>query len=153
MAIMLAKENTITFRRVSSRACTHYEIYGQLGDDLILIDTIANPKTPNLISENECLEYNDRKYWEINEVVIAESSSDVTVLVNGVRLNTLQYTFSPKLNVLNIHIDICQNDRITIEYNVDKIQFKHSTDKDYKYRVVPVFNNTFMVGNHNFLNY
>ena len=153
MAIILAKENTITFKRVSSRACTHYEVYGQLGDELVLIDTIINPKTPNLISEEKSLKYNDRKYWEINELVVAESSSDVVVFVNGVRLNTLQYTFSPKLNVLNIHIDMCQNDTITIEYNVDKIQYKHSTDKEYKYRIVPIFDKTFVIGNHNFLNY
>lgn len=155
--IKLATKNTITFKRVNTTSCTHYEIYATYKDDLnnieFLLDTVKNPKIQSPFLKSKILDYNERMIWEIEEEVIAKTSIDVNVYINEIRLNTIQYTFNPKNKILNIHTKANPNDVIKFEYNVDRISYSHNSDIPCDYRIVPIFDNGYRLGEHSLLNY
>lgn len=152
--IQITKQSTITFKRIDTKACTHYQIYAR-GENIpeYLLDTIENPKTPSPYNRIKFLEYNKNKIWEFDEKVMAKTSSDVAVYVNNIRLNTGQYTFSSSLSTLNIHINLKPKDSIKVEYKVDRLEYVHNTNKKHEYRVVPIFRNDYRLGDHSYLKY
>jgi hypothetical protein len=154
-AIQLTTKNTITFKRVDTKHCTSYKIYANYLEDgemkEYLLDEIPNPKTSSPLPKVKYFEYNKRKMWTFNERVLARSTSDVVVYVNEVRLITSQYTFAPAIGILNIHIPLSEGDVIKVEYNVDGLKYVHNTTKRHEYRIVPVFNNEYKLGDHNLL--
>lgn len=153
--IQLISKNIISFNRVKSKHCTKYEIYAiyenESKSNEYLLDTIENPKTPTPHKKAINLEYNSKKKWELNDNIIAKSSSDIIVYINNTRLNTGEYTYSPYLKVLNVHINLNEKCVIKIEYNVDTIEYTHDTSKRHKYRIVPVFK-SYNIGQHSILN-
>lgn len=155
--LQLTTKDTITFKRINTKACTGYEIYARCkeGEDTLefLLDTIDNPITPTPYKRSKSLKYNQRKVWEIEEEMLAKTSSDVAVFVNEVRLNPGQYTFSSALRMLNIHIKLNERDSIRIEYNVDRIKYTHNTNRRHEYRIAPIYKSDYRLGEHNLLNY
>lgn len=155
--LQLTTKDTITFKRIDTKACTGYEIYARCkegeGTLEFLLDTIDNPITPTPFRRSRHLKYNQRKVWEIEEKMLAKTSSDIAVLVNQIRLNPGQYTFSSALGILNIHIKLNENDSIQIEYNVDRIKYIHNTTRKHEYRIVPIYKSDYRLGEHSLLNY
>ncbi|MEG0153366.1 MAG: hypothetical protein RR744_09400 [Cellulosilyticaceae bacterium] len=155
--LQLTTRDTITFKRIDTKACIGYEIYARRreGDEVLefLLDTISNPITPTPFKKTRDLNYNQRKVWEIGEKILAKTSSDVAVFVNQIRLNPGQYTFSSALGLLNIHVNINKKDLIKIEYNVDRIKYIHNTTRKHEYRIVPLYKSDYRLGEHSLLNY
>lgn len=152
--IQISKQNTITFKRVDTKHCTHYEIYAKSnGVEEYLLDKVDNPKTQSPYRRVKYLDYQKSKIWEFDEEVIAKTSSDIVVYVNNVRLNSGQYTFSSSLRTLNIHVNIKHKDSIRVEYNVDRLEYIHNTSTKCEYRVVPIFDSNYTLGDHSYLRY
>lgn len=155
--IKLTTKNTISFKRINTSSCTHYEIYAthKDGEDNIefLLDTIKNPKMQSPFRKSKMLDYNDKMIWEMDEEVIAKTSIDLNVYINNLKLSAIQYTFNPKSRILNIHIKASSSDVIKIEYDVDRISYTHNSDSPCEYRIVPIFENGYRLGEHSLLNY
>lgn len=155
--IQLTTRNVISFRRVDTKSCIGYEIYAIYSDNgeqkEYLLDVIENPKTPSPFRKIKNLQYNEKEVWEFEERIMAKTSNDVTVYVNEIRLNSSQYTFSSALGLLNIHIKLKDSDNIRIEYYVDRIEYIHNATQKHAYRVVPVFDKEYKLGDHSLLNH
>lgn len=155
--IKLTTKNTISFKRVNTSSCTHYEIYatckGSEKNVEFLLDTVENPKMQSPFRKSKVLDYNEAMIWEMNEEIIAKTSIDVNVYINELKLTTIQYTFNPKNRILNIHIKANPNDNIKIEYNVDRLSYVHNSDIECTYRIVPIFKDGYRLGEHSLLNY
>ncbi|MGL6104599.1 hypothetical protein, partial [Romboutsia sp.] len=136
-----------------------YELYAvdsdnTTGENLeFKVDYIPNPKSPVYYNKKEILIYNENKIWEFKDKVLARTSSDVIVTINGVKLSIEKYTFVSNINTLNIHTSLSNSDIIKVEYHVDKIEYIHNTIKNYKYSIVPIFKKEYSIGNHNKLRY
>lgn len=155
--IKLTTKNTISFKRLNTSSCTHYEIYATYKDDEnnieFLLDTIENPKMQNPFRKSKMLDYKESMLWEMEEEIMAKTSIDVNVYINEIKLTTMQYTFNPKNRILNIHIKAKSNDVIKIEYNVDRLSYVHNSDMECTYRIAPIFKGGYRLGEHSLLNY
>ena len=150
--INIASENILTFKRIKNDACIGYEIfvkeYTSNGVKEYLLDVIKNPKISLDIPSKIKLKNNKKKRWQLEDDVVGIGTSSISVFVNKVQLNTMQYTFNPNLKLLTIHIDIMETDDIEIECKLDRIKYIHNTTNKCEYNIVPKFNKTHTIGTH-----
>lgn len=150
--LSIVTNTTVTFTRLSYNICSGYEIYAiekVAGADVThLVETIDNPKVPNLVPERATLDWNARQRWELPRDVLALASDSINVYLNNVQVNTNNYTFSSEFRTLLIHTKLGPNDLIEIEYNVDRIERHYPSVNNVRYKVIPIFNQSHKLGQH-----
>lgn len=147
--LKLVKENIITFERLSYYLCEGYNlkiIYDEGIEEIIYIE---NTKAANFIKEKKELQYNSELLWILPSNICATSAVDIKVYINNVELNTNYYDYNKASRMISIHeIDLTKNDVIEVEFDTDKIQYIHNSEKTCKYYVYPVFKNNYKIGQH-----
>lgn len=147
--LKLVKENIITFERLSYYLCEGYNlkiIYDEGIEETIYIE---NTKASNFIKEKKELQYNSELLWILPSNICATSAADIKVYINNVELNTNYYDYNKASKMISINeVDVTKNDVIEVEFDTDKIQYIHNSEKTCKYYVYPVFKNNYKIGQH-----
>ena len=147
--LKLVKENIITFERLSYYLCEGYNLKIIYDEGIEEIIYIKNTKAANFIKEKKELQYNSELLWILPSNIYATSAADIKVYINNVELNTNYYDYNKASRMISIHeIDLTKNDVIEVEFDTDKIQYIHNSEKTCKYYVYPVFKNNYKIGQH-----
>lgn len=150
--LSLVKENILTFTRLPYSICSGYRIItieNVKGNEVESEEYIDNPKVPLMISERLELEYNPKRKWSLPNDATTTSTDSLKVWVNNVQLDIDSYIYSPNLKMLFIvNEDIHENDLIEVEYTVDRIEIRKTTQNDVRFKVYPVFNESHKIGQH-----
>jgi hypothetical protein len=155
--LSIVNNTSLTFKRLPYSMCSGYIINAITMVDgkrtAIKVDEISNPKVPNLVSERMTLKYNELRKWELPDEVVASASDGIKVYINNVQITTNSYTYSPNIKMLyfNKSSNIDANTLIEIEYNTDKVLYVCKTDINSEFEVVPIYQETFRVGQHTIL--
>lgn len=148
----IENEVTITFTRIPNIECIGYEIYSHDENEETLITYIKNPRTNTNIFERKEYEYNEDLKFDLPDDVIAASSNDIKVYINNVEINISNYAYDDYKKRVEVYKDtVIENDLIEIEYKVDRIKYIHVTNKAFKYRVKPIYEKNFIIGQHSLL--
>lgn len=148
-------ENIISFKRLSYKYCRSYKIYiKEYIDDTCreyLLDEILNPKVSLEVSERETIKYNENQKWQLRDEITGMNSASINVFINHNKLKTKDYTFNTKNKILTIALKLNKDSIIEVEYNLDIMRYYHKTQNKCEYIIVPVFENSHLIGTHTLL--
>lgn len=148
-------ENVITFKRLSHKSCYSYKIYvKEYFENSIkeyLLNEILNPKMSLDIIERKVLKHNEKQKWQLRDEVNGINTSSVSVFINHNELQPKDYTFNVKNKILIITLDLNEDDIIEVEYKLDIICYSHKSQNRCEYIIVPVFENSHLIGTHTIL--
>lgn len=147
--IKLVEENIITFERLPYYLCEGYNLKITYSDGIEEIIYIENTKVANFIKEKKELQYNAELLWILPSDICAISAADIKVYINNVEINTNYYNYNISSRMISIDaLDIIENDTIEVEFDVDKMQYIHNSEKTCEYYVYPIFKNNYKIGQH-----
>lgn len=148
-------ENIISFKRLSHKFCSSYKIYVKeyLNDSIkeYILDEILNPKASLDIPERKFIKYNERQRWQLRDEINGINSDSVEVFINHNKLQTNNYTFNTKTKILTIILDLNKDDIIEVKYKLDIICYSHRSQNKCDYIIVPIFENSHLIGTHTIL--
>lgn len=148
-------ENIISFKRLSHRSCSSYKIYVKeyLPNSIkeYILDEVLNPKVSLDVTERKVIKYNEKQKWQLRDEITGVNSSSVEVFINHNKLQTRDYTFNVKTKVLIVTLDLNKDDIIEVEYKLDIICYSHKSQNRCEYTIVPIFENSHLIGTHNIL--
>lgn len=147
--LKLVKENIITFERLPYYLCEGYNLKITYSDDIEETIYIQNTKAANFIKETKELEYNSELLWILPADICAASAADIKVYINNVQITTNYYNYNKLGRMISVDaINITPNDVVEVEFDVDKIQYVHNSEKTCEYYVYPIFKNNYKIGQH-----
>lgn len=147
--LKLVKENIITFERLPYYLCEGYNLKITYSDGIEETIYIQNTKAANFIKERKELEYNSELLWILPADICAVSAADIKVYINNVQINTNYYNYNKLGRMISVDsINITPNDIVEVEFDVDKIQYVHNSEKTCDYYVYPIFKNNYKIGQH-----
>lgn len=147
--LRLVNENVITFERLPYYLCEGYNLKITYSDGIEETIYIENTKASNFIKEKQELEYNSGLLWALPDDICATSAADIKVYINSVEISTNYYNYNISSRMMSIDsLDVTPNDTIEVEFDVDKIQYVHNSDKTCEYYVYPIFKNNYKIGQH-----
>lgn len=148
-------ENIISFKRLSHKYCHSYKIYvKEYFDDTYreyTLDEILNPKVSLEVPERKTIKYNENQKWQLRDEIAGMNSASINVFINHNKLHTKDYTFNIKNKILTIVLELNKDSLIEVEYNLDIIRYSHKTQNKCEYIIVPVFENSHLLGAHTIL--
>lgn len=152
-------KKTISFRRLTSKNVTSYEIYAHYKDSNYnsgirteLLDTIINPIVPNPVLKRIELKYNDNVTWELPYDAYLDKDYRFRLYLNGVLLNSLQYKYNRLSKLISLNVDIIEytvNDTLELEYYQDIITKDYMPEENCEITIKPIFKDGFTYGTHN----
>lgn len=147
--LKLVKENVITFERLPYYLCEGYNLEITYSDGIEETIYIENTKAANYIKERKELEYNVSLLWTLPDDIYAESAADIKVYINSVEISTNYYNYNISSRMMSIDsLNVIKNDVIEVEFDTDKMQYIHNSEKTCKYYVYPIFKNNYKIGQH-----
>lgn len=147
--LKLVDENIITFERLPYYLCKGYNLNITYSDGIEETIYIENTKSANYIREKKELEYNAELLWTLPADIYAENASEIKVYVNNVEINTNYYNYNISSRMMSIDVlNITANDIVEVEFDEDKMQYIHSSEKTCAYYIYPIFRNNYKIGQH-----
>ncbi len=147
--LKLVNENIITFERLPYYLCEGYNLKITYGDGIEETIYIENTKSANYIKEKKELDYNEELLWTLPDDICAENAAEIKVYVNNVEISTNYYNYNISSRMMSIDgLNVTANDTIEVEFDADKIQYSHSSEKTCTYYVYPIFKNNYKIGQH-----
>ena len=147
--LKLVDENIITFERLPYYLCKGYNLNITYSDGIEETIYIENTKAANFIKERKELQYNSELLWILSGDICATSAVDIKVYINTIEINTNYYNYNKSSRMMSIDtLDITPNDIIEVEFDVDKMQYVHNSEKTCEYYVYPIFKNNYKIGQH-----
>jgi hypothetical protein len=147
--LRLVNENVITFERLPYYLCEGYNLKITYSDGIEETIYIQNTKASNFIKEKQELEYNSGLLWTLPDDICATSAADIKVYINSVEISTNYYNYNISSRMMSIDsLDVTPNDTIEVEFDVDKMQYVHNSDRTCEYYVYPIFKNNYKIGQH-----
>ena len=156
---MLKKE--ISFIRLSSKNCSHYEIYAQYEDSNYasgtrteLLDTVENPTKPNPVLTRIPLEPVVHPTWELPKDIYMDADHKFYIYQNDILINPMCFkynritrlvTMDEKMNSYSL------NDKMEIQYYRDIIELSYVLEHDCTIKIKPIFKQTATFGDHNII--
>lgn len=153
MGIQITTTNKLNFKRLKTNYCLRYDIYRCTNFDEILIGTVEHKKQPCRLPRTKLLEYVPSQEWYIDDDVVSYSSNDIEVYVNDVQLTPSLYTYYDNQDILRIHVELNKNDYVLIKYFVDRLEYIDTYIGKCDYKIVPIFDETYVIGKHNFIDW
>lgn len=152
-------KKTITFRRLTSKSVTAYEIYAKYKDDTYasgirteLLETIENPDVPNPVVKRIELPYSDNATWELPHDAYLDRDHQFRMYMNGFILSTMTYSFNRIHKLITLDTVMKKytlNDKIELEYYLDIISRDYMLENNCEIYVKPIFTESYTYGNHN----
>lgn len=152
-------KKTISFRRLTTKNVTAYEIYATYKDNTKasgvrteLLDTIENPIIPNTIIKKIELAYNDNATWKLPDDAYLDRDHQFRLYLNGFLVSSLCYSFNRISKLITLDTTIKEytiNDKIEIEYYQDLITKDYMLEKDCEISINPIFTEHYTYGYHN----
>lgn len=145
----LVIKNTITFIRMPYYLCSGYNLKITYEDGTSEIIYIENTQTPNEVIEEKEFDYNIDLTWKLPDYIVATSTEDIIVFINGTEISSIYYNYNKLGNLISIdNLDVTKNDIVKMQYKCDKIIYEHNTHKKCKYEVFPIYKNSYKLGQH-----
>ena len=151
----------ITFKRMDQRKVSSYQVYALYPDNTYssgireeLLDTINNTQSPNCDLTSIEYKYNINYTWKLPYDLYTDQDHKFKIYINGKILSSLYYQFNKYNNLLTIDQNLKvleETDIIRIDYYRDMISKSYILENDCTIKVIPVFNEDYVFGNHNII--
>lgn len=154
-------KKTITFRRLTAKNVTSYEVYATYKDDTYesgvrteLLDTIENPIVPNPVIRRIELDYNSDATWDLPYDSYLDRDHLFRLYLNGAILSSMCYKFNRISKMITLDTTIKKytvNDKIEMEYYQDIITKSYMLEENCEISIKPIFIESYTYGYHNII--
>lgn len=151
----------ITFRRLSNKACTKYEIYAQYEDETAIngiriekIDEFDNPSEPTIYTRRIPLEHVKDPTWTLPLDAFYDRNHHFRLFQNNHALSSIYYNYNRINRLFTLDTQLVEynvSDDMELEYFVDVIKKTYTSDKEFKIIIKPTFSQEYMYGDHNII--
>lgn len=151
----------ITFRRLSQKSCSGYEIYGEFKDSTIpsgkrldLLDKFDNPSEPSPITRRIDLLQEKEPTWQVPYDAFIDRNHKPRLYQNGHALANICYDYNRITRLITLNTNIKEyslDDKMELEYWVDVIKRSYNVEDDCRIIVRPIFSQDYGFGDHNII--
>lgn len=149
----------ITFRRLPTKACSGYEIYGEFKDStaasgkrLELLDKFQNPSEPSPVTKRITLSQEKEPTWMLPWDAFLDRNHKFRLFLNNAALPNLYYNYNRATRLFTIDEQLQEyvpSDTVELEYYVDVIQRSYQLEEDCRIIIRPTFSQDYGFGDHN----
>lgn len=152
-------KKTITFRRLTAKNVTSYEIYAKFKDDTYdsgvrneLLETFENPSEPSPSIKRITLEYNGDATWELPYDAYLDRDHQFRLFMNDFVLSSMAYKYNRVTKLISLDTVMKKytvNDKMELEYYQDLITRSYMLESNCDIYVKPIFTDSYAYGYHN----
>lgn len=154
-------KKTITFRRLTAKNVTAYEIYAKFPDinydsgvRTELLERFDNPVEPNPYIKRITLDYNEDATWELPYDAYLDRDHQFRLYLNGFILGTMAYKYNRVHKLISLDTVMKKyesSDKIELEYYQDLITRSYMLESNCEIYVKPIFTDSYTYGYHNII--
>ena len=154
-------KKTITFRRLTAKNVTAYEIYAKFPDNNYdsgvrteLLERFDNPVEPNQCIKRITLDYNEDATWELPYDAYLDRDHQFRLYLNGFILGTMAYKYNRVHKLISLDKVMKKyesTDKLSLEFYQDLITRSYMLETDCQIYVKPIFTDSYTYGYHNII--